>query len=158
ARSACRLPWMSYRAATFTATFCPTSAARLSSSQSTLGLRPETRTRCVKSEAGFRLHLGSPFPTTAATRPPKLNKGGCVGMSAKWSRREFGKRAGTFAGAATFGLGAIDMIEACGQQAAPTTGNLKGNLEIFSWWTAGGEADGLNEMFKIYTQKYPDVK
>ena len=79
-------------------------------------------------------------------------------MSAKWSRREFVKRAGTFAGAATFGLGAIDIIEACGQQPAPAGGNLKGNLEIFSWWTAGGEADGLNEMFKIYTQKYRDVK
>ena len=31
-------------------------------------------------------------------------------------------------------------------------------LEIFSWWTAGGEADGLAQMFKIYSQKYPDVE
>jgi glucose/mannose transport system substrate-binding protein len=31
-------------------------------------------------------------------------------------------------------------------------------LEIFSWWTAGGEAEGLNEMFKLYSAKYPDVK
>ncbi|HUV08223.1 MAG TPA: ABC transporter substrate-binding protein [Spirochaetia bacterium] len=34
----------------------------------------------------------------------------------------------------------------------------KKQLEIFSWWTAGGEATGLAEMFKIYTSKYPDVE
>src|SRR3989442_766145 len=33
-----------------------------------------------------------------------------------------------------------------------------GKLEIFSWWTAGGEADGLAEMFKIYKQKYAGVE
>jgi len=33
-----------------------------------------------------------------------------------------------------------------------------GKLEIYSWWTAGGEADGLAEMFKIYSGKYPDVE
>ncbi|MBU0493999.1 MAG: ABC transporter substrate-binding protein [Chloroflexi bacterium] len=31
-------------------------------------------------------------------------------------------------------------------------------LEIFSWWTGGGEADGLAQMFKIYSQKYPDTE
>lgn len=31
-------------------------------------------------------------------------------------------------------------------------------LEIFSWWTAGGEADGLNAMFQVYKQKYPKVE
>ncbi len=31
-------------------------------------------------------------------------------------------------------------------------------LEIFSWWTGGGEADGLAQMFKIYSQKYPNVE
>ncbi len=31
-------------------------------------------------------------------------------------------------------------------------------LEIFSWWTAGGEADGLNAMFEIFKKKYPDVE
>ena len=30
-------------------------------------------------------------------------------------------------------------------------------LEIFSWWTAGGEAEGLGAMFDIYRQKYPSV-
>lgn len=31
-------------------------------------------------------------------------------------------------------------------------------LEIFSWWTAGGEADGLAQMFKVYGQKYPGIE
>ena len=35
---------------------------------------------------------------------------------------------------------------------------LSGKLEIFSWWTAGGEAEGLNALFNIYHKLYPDVK
>ena len=31
-------------------------------------------------------------------------------------------------------------------------------LEIFSWWTAGGEAEGLQALFDIYSEKYPDVE
>ncbi len=31
-------------------------------------------------------------------------------------------------------------------------------LEIFSWWTAGGEADGLNAMFGIYKKRFPGVE
>ncbi len=33
-----------------------------------------------------------------------------------------------------------------------------GKLEIFSWWTAGGEAEGLNAMFEVYKGMYPDVE
>ena len=32
-----------------------------------------------------------------------------------------------------------------------------GQLVVGSWWTAGGEAEGLAGMFKIYKGKYPDV-
>jgi glucose/mannose transport system substrate-binding protein len=39
--------------------------------------------------------------------------------------------------------------------AAPPTG---GELEIFSWWTAGGEAEGLNAMYGVFGAKYPDVE
>jgi len=43
--------------------------------------------------------------------------------------------------------------------AIPTfANNLKGVLEINSWWTAGGEAEGLNALFEIYKAKYPDVE
>lgn len=31
-------------------------------------------------------------------------------------------------------------------------------MEIFSWWTNGGEADGLNAMFEIFTAKNPDTE
>ncbi|MDW8215771.1 MAG: extracellular solute-binding protein, partial [Roseiflexaceae bacterium] len=38
---------------------------------------------------------------------------------------------------------------------APTGG---GKLEIFSWWTNAGEADGLNAMFELYKQQNPGVE
>ena len=31
-------------------------------------------------------------------------------------------------------------------------------LEIFSWWTAGGEAEGLEALYEVYREKYPDVE
>jgi glucose/mannose transport system substrate-binding protein len=34
--------------------------------------------------------------------------------------------------------------------AAPAASEGGGRLEIFSWWTNGGEADGLNAMFDVY--------
>ena len=33
-----------------------------------------------------------------------------------------------------------------------------GQLVVGSWWTAGGEAEGLAGMFRIYKEKYPDVE
>ena len=31
-------------------------------------------------------------------------------------------------------------------------------LEIFSWWTAGGEADGLLAMYDVFSAQHPDVE
>ncbi len=31
-------------------------------------------------------------------------------------------------------------------------------LEIFSWWTAGGEAEGLQAMMDVFHEKYPDIE
>ena len=31
-------------------------------------------------------------------------------------------------------------------------------VEVFSWWTGGGEAAGLDEMIKIFQEKYPDTE
>jgi glucose/mannose transport system substrate-binding protein len=45
--------------------------------------------------------------------------------------------------------------EAAQPAAAEPTG---GQLEIFSWWTAGGEAEGLNAMYKVYNEMYPGVE
>lgn len=33
-----------------------------------------------------------------------------------------------------------------------------GKLEIFSWWTSGGEVEGLQALFDIYARDYPDVE
>lgn len=33
-----------------------------------------------------------------------------------------------------------------------------GELEIFSWWTSGGEVEALNALYEIYGEKYPDVE
>ena len=74
-------------------------------------------------------------------------------MKANWTRREFVQRVGTAAGVLALGGTFAEFLAACGG----STGTTANNLEIFSWWTAGGEADGLAEMFKIYKQKYAGV-
>lgn len=33
-----------------------------------------------------------------------------------------------------------------------------GSLTLFSWWTAGGEAEGLAELIKLFEKENPDVK
>jgi glucose/mannose transport system substrate-binding protein len=54
------------------------------------------------------------------------------------------------------------MAQACADAgvcgAVPPPKTLEGTLEIFSWWTAGGEADGLNAMYGIFSGMYPDVE
>lgn len=42
------------------------------------------------------------------------------------------------------------------EEAAPAEG--ANQLEFFSWWTAGGEADGLNAMYEVFKQQYPDIE
>ena len=73
-------------------------------------------------------------------------------MSANWTRREFVKGVGTAAGALALGTTFAEFLAACGGSSSTAS-----KLEIFSWWTAGGEADGLAELFKIYKQKYSGV-
>lgn len=34
----------------------------------------------------------------------------------------------------------------------------KQQMEVFSWWTGGGEAAGLDAMIKIWQAKYPDIE
>ncbi len=36
--------------------------------------------------------------------------------------------------------------------------DLSGKLEIFSWWTAGGEAGALKALFDVYHKHYRDVQ
>ena len=49
------------------------------------------------------------------------------------------------------------MLTSCAKPAAaPTTKDTE--VEVFSWWTGGGEEAGLNAMIAIWNQKYPDIK
>lgn len=67
------------------------------------------------------------------------------------------------------------VLAACGPSATPTEAPAEpmepeeteepmeepmaeDQLEIFSWWTAGGEADGLNAMYEVFSAQYPDVE
>jgi len=53
-------------------------------------------------------------------------------------------------------LQACQNAGVCGEAPpAPVTG---GKVEIFSWWTAGGEADGLNAMYEVFGAEYPGVE
>ncbi|MBK9208466.1 MAG: carbohydrate ABC transporter substrate-binding protein [Anaerolineales bacterium] len=42
-----------------------------------------------------------------------------------------------------------------GEAAAPAT---TGSVEVFSWWTGGGEAAGLEAMIGVFGAQYPDIE
>jgi glucose/mannose transport system substrate-binding protein len=66
------------------------------------------------------------------------------------TRRDFLRiSGGSLAGAYAMMLGV-----ACGGG-----GSQQANeLEVFSWWTSGGEAAALDELFKAFKERYPNVK
>lgn len=41
---------------------------------------------------------------------------------------------------------------------AAALGSAKSQVVVYSWWTAGGEADGLNALIELYNEKHPDVE
>src|SRR5215217_6787787 len=51
----------------------------------------------------------------------------------------------------------LGLVAACGGDDGDE-GESAGQLEIFSWWTAGGEADGLEQFFATYRKEYEGVK
>jgi glucose/mannose transport system substrate-binding protein len=73
------------------------------------------------------------------------------------NRRQFLKT--LVGGAGTVAAGSL--LAACGGATpAPGAGGAAGTgkLEIFSWWTNGGEVEGLNAIYDIYKKKYPGVE
>src|SRR5574341_1448005 len=50
-------------------------------------------------------------------------------------------------------------LAAC-QTAAPATTEEAGatQVEVFSWWTGGGEAAGLDAMIQVFNTEYPDIE
>jgi glucose/mannose transport system substrate-binding protein len=50
---------------------------------------------------------------------------------------------------------ALDQLAAEGIKPDPSA---SGKFEFFSWWTAGGEAEGKNDILNLYKQLYPGVQ
>ncbi len=75
----------------------------------------------------------------------------------KLTRRQMLKA--TAFGAASATLAACGAATpAPGGGGAITSGEASGKLEIFSWWTNGGEVDGLNAIYDIYKKQNPKVE
>lgn len=55
-------------------------------------------------------------------------------------------------------LMAIAALLLAGCQPVPAAQQATNKLEMFSWWTAGGEIDGLNAMFAAYSRTHPGVE
>jgi glucose/mannose transport system substrate-binding protein len=52
------------------------------------------------------------------------------------------------------------ILSACGPAAtpAPTAVPASTQVEVFSWWTGAGEADGLAAMIKLFQAQYPTIQ
>jgi len=70
------------------------------------------------------------------------------------SRKPISRR--SFIKAAALGAASTALLAACGS----TTGGSKasGKLEIFSWWTSGGEVEALNGLYNVFKSKYPNIE
>ncbi|MBK8906273.1 MAG: carbohydrate ABC transporter substrate-binding protein [Anaerolineaceae bacterium] len=49
-----------------------------------------------------------------------------------------------------------DTDEAMDEEAADE--EMADTVEVFSWWTGGGEAAGLEAMIEVFAEKYPDIE
>jgi len=54
---------------------------------------------------------------------------------------------------------AVIVLSACTTPVATTEAPpaVAKEVEVFSWWTGGGEAAGLDAMIKVFNAKYPDI-
>ncbi|MEW5828209.1 MAG: ABC transporter substrate-binding protein [Chloroflexota bacterium] len=53
---------------------------------------------------------------------------------------------------------AATVLSACGPAATATPEPGGNQVEVFSWWTGGGEAAGLEAMIKVFNAKYAGVE
>ena len=80
------------------------------------------------------------------------------------NRREFLKLGALVAGGAALAscapapapAPAAPAAQKPAEPAKPAAGAQK--LEIFSWWTSGGEIEALNGLFEVYKKRYPGVE
>ena len=67
------------------------------------------------------------------------------------TRRTMNRR--DFLKVSALGVASAALVGACGA----TSGGGSGKLEIFSWWTSGGEVEALNALYKVFSTKYPKI-
>lgn len=81
-------------------------------------------------------------------------------FSNRLNRRDFMRVTALGAGAAALAAcaapGAVPVAPAASGGEAAAAGG--GQLEIFSWWTSGGEVEALNALYAIFSERYPDVE
>lgn len=86
-------------------------------------------------------------------------------LASRFNRRQFLARAGS----AAVGLTGLGLLAACGTTSpTPTTAAgagsagspaaAGGKLEMFSWWTTGGEEAGLKALYALYQKQRPGVE
>ena len=81
-------------------------------------------------------------------------------MAANPNRRRFTMDRRTFAGGSAAAIAVAPWLRASAQDASPaaTGGQGEDQLEIFSWWTNPGEADGLQQLFDHFASSNPNVE
>lgn len=73
--------------------------------------------------------------------------------------RKINRRHLTLGSAAAFGaVPLFPGLKLAAQDASPEAAAGEDQLEIFSWWTAGSEAAGLDALFAFFLAEYPDVE
>jgi glucose/mannose transport system substrate-binding protein len=101
------------------------------------------------SQAGTRPLLPTPF--TVATWDYPLSRRLYLYMPAdpqnKWSRK--------FVEFALSSLGGGSKLTPAGFFARRSVESARSKLEVFSWWTSGGEATALDALFNCYQKQYP---
>lgn len=74
------------------------------------------------------------------------------------SRRSLIKRAAALGLSAPAAAMLLRSGSAFAQNASPAAGGATGKVEIFSWWTSGGEAAALQALFDVFTAANPGVE
>ena len=93
-------------------------------------------------------------PPAAATDTPAAAAPTNTAMMAAETPTEATMSGTTPTSGTTSGGGSTSDLAAEGIKADP---NASGKFEFFSWWTAGGEAEGKNDILNFYKQLYPKV-
>ncbi|MEX1019751.1 MAG: ABC transporter substrate-binding protein [Litorilinea sp.] len=81
-------------------------------------------------------------------------------------RRQFLQAMGAGIAASALAACAVPVEQGAGTSAGTTAGSDAGegaatdagSLEIFSWWTTGGEVEALNALYAVYSAEHPDVE